>query len=174
MSSAVLQPDELLGVQQHAEARKRPGFESEFRPFEQLRSRLRIAWSVAESLYTNCEADDGPPPVANYYRRPPDVDGAAAEPTPPARGWAFYMTPSFQKDVAQLDRKLQGRILGALTDIFDEPCKARGDTVKPLQDDLKGYWRYRIGDYRLIYFPDVGRRLVALVSIAARSSAYEH
>jgi hypothetical protein len=48
-----------------------------------------------------------------------------------------------------IDRKLQGRILEALVEITKNPTEVRGDTVKPLTGDLKGFWRYRVGDYRI-------------------------
>jgi mRNA-degrading endonuclease RelE of RelBE toxin-antitoxin system len=61
----------------------------------------------------------------------------------------------FIKSVAKIDKKLQGRILEALAKITEAPTTIIGDTVKPLSGDLKGLWRYRIGDYRLVYDPNV-------------------
>ena len=61
------------------------------------------------------------------------------------------MSPAFRKQIEPVDKKLQGRILLAITELTAQPNVLRGDTVKPLQGDLNGYWRYRIGDYRLVY-----------------------
>lgn len=72
----------------------------------------------------------------------------------------------------QLDRTLLGRVLVAIAEICEGPTSLRGDTVKPLSGELAGRWRYRIGDYRLIYLPDERRRTVFLLAISPRGSAY--
>ena len=60
----------------------------------------------------------------------------------------------------------------ALSELADTPMTPRGDTVKPLSNALKGLWRYRVGDYRLIYEPRVTSQLVLLVDFVARGGAY--
>lgn len=86
--------------------------------------------------------------------------------------WTIGILPSFRKSVAALDKKLQGRVLEALTEISENPLGTRGDTVKPLEAGLKGLWRYRIGDYRLIYRPDPSAHLIVLIDFQARAEAY--
>lgn len=87
-------------------------------------------------------------------------------------GWLIGISDEFKKSIARVDAKLRGRILTAITQISTEPTKKRGDTVKPLTADFDGLWCFRIGDYRLIYYPDVAKKQVVLVSFASRSSAY--
>ena len=77
------------------------------------------------------------------------------------------MTP-----VKKIDKYLQGRILQALLQIILNPNTIMGDTNKPLTRDLEGYWRYRIGDYRLIYKPVEKWSEILLISFAARGSVY--
>lgn len=142
-------------------------------PFSELATQIQILRTYAEAGLFSEERE------RERRRDFEDLESACVEaygapPYKPGGGWAFYMTPTFSKDIELLDRKLQGRVMAALTDIFKEPCQSQGDTVKPLQDEMKGYWRYRIGDYRLIYYPDTPKRIVALISIAARSSVYGH
>ncbi len=48
----------------------------------------------------------------------------------------------------------------------------RHPNIKRLKGKLKGYYRYRIGDYRVIYRIEEDRRLVIVVMIAHRSDAY--
>ena len=72
-----------------------------------------------------------------------------------------------------IDRKLQGRILEAVTDIASAPVTNRGDTVKRLSGDMDGFWRYRIGDFRLVYYPDEATRTITLCDFASRGSAYD-
>ena len=67
--------------------------------------------------------------------------------------WGFKITKDFMNSVKKIDKNLQGRILQAITTITLSPNTIMGDTIKPLTGDLNGYWRYRIGNYRLIYKP---------------------
>ena len=75
--------------------------------------------------------------------------------------------------IKKMDKKLQGRILEAITKITLSPTTSSGDTIKPLTADLEGYWRYRIGDYRLIYKPVEKLREILLISFGSRGSAYQ-
>jgi|GEM_PF-368919 len=87
--------------------------------------------------------------------------------------WDIAMPDTFTKSIKGLDKKLQGRILEALGKIVKDPLKEIGDTIKPLSRDMKGLWRYRIGDYRLIYRPEVERNRVVLLCCGARGGVYE-
>jgi mRNA-degrading endonuclease RelE of RelBE toxin-antitoxin system len=82
------------------------------------------------------------------------------------------MSPRFLKEIVPVDARLRGRILLAVAAICEAPLTAQGDTVKPLEKDLKGLWRYRIGDYRLVYRPDRDERRVTLMWFDSRGGAY--
>jgi mRNA interferase RelE/StbE len=43
---------------------------------------------------------------------------------------------------------------------------------KPLTADLKGLWRYRIGDYRIVARIEDGRFVVLVVTVGHRSEVY--
>lgn len=90
----------------------------------------------------------------------------------PAADWYIGITDQFRKDIQKIDRKLQGRILQAISLIAKEPVTSKGNTIRPLTSDLKGCWRYRIGDYRIIYSPDAKDRLVTLIAFSSRGEAY--
>ena len=62
--------------------------------------------------------------------------------------------------------------LVAIGEIQSAPRTPRGDTVKPLTGELRGLWRYRIGDYRLVYRPSWNGRTVMLIAFAGRGSVY--
>ena len=100
-------------------------------------------------------------------------NSAAPQPaTPEITLWLIGMTKQFMKDIQQIDRKLQGRVLEAITDLCRSPTTPRGDTVKPLTGERKSLWRYRLGDFRLIYLPDETKRNVTLVAFASRGTIY--
>jgi addiction module RelE/StbE family toxin len=86
--------------------------------------------------------------------------------------WYLGMSDEFTKAIPRVDRKLQGRVLEAISHISREPTSPRGNTVKPLTGDLKGLWRYRIGDYRIVYFADSKSRRIVLIALASRGSVY--
>jgi mRNA-degrading endonuclease RelE of RelBE toxin-antitoxin system len=99
------------------------------------------------------------------------VESRSAPKRPPP--WYVGMSKEFAKQISGIDRKLQGRILEALTNLTSNPVQTRGDTVKPLTGDFQGCWRYRIGDYRLIYSPDKSTGDITLLAFAARGAAYD-
>lgn len=86
--------------------------------------------------------------------------------------WAVVMTKHFTKSLAKIDGKLKGKLLNAISEICDDPLTVRGDTIKPLMHDFKDCWRYRIGDFRLIYIPDKHDQKVVLLSFAPRGQVY--
>jgi mRNA-degrading endonuclease RelE of RelBE toxin-antitoxin system len=85
--------------------------------------------------------------------------------------WLLGMSKEFLNAIKNIDRKIQGRILQAIGYIVGNPLKPKGDTIKPLKGD-KCLWRYRIGDYRLVYHLDSVNRRVVLIAFTSRGAAY--
>ena len=86
--------------------------------------------------------------------------------------WGFKITKDFMNSIKKVDKNLQGRILQAITTITLSPNTIMGDTIKPLTGDLNGYWRYRIGNYRLIYKPIEKWSEILLITFSSRGSVY--
>ena len=104
----------------------------------------------------------------SYSKRTP-----VKKPKPPTeKNWGFKITDQFMSSINRIDKKLQGRILEAITKLTLSPITSTGDTIKPLTGDLEGFWRYRIGDYRLIYKPVEKWNEILLISFSSRGSAY--
>ena len=91
----------------------------------------------------------------------------------PEYNWTIGFSKDFLKAIKKIDRKIQGHILKALTQIADEPCDVKGDTVKPLTRDKKGLWRYRLGGFRLIYLPNEKSHQVIIISFNSRAQVYD-
>ena len=106
-----------------------------------------------------------------------DIAGTYCPPEVEACGrlglWFIAMSQEFIKATRNIDRKIQGKILEAINSLCEDPLTQRGDTVKPLSNGLKGLWRYRIGDFRLVYKPDLSSHSVLLHAFAARGQVYE-
>ncbi len=95
-----------------------------------------------------------------------------AKKAPRERAWDIGMSDEFVKDIEVIDGKLRGQVLKAMVHISKEPVTLRGDTVKPLVSDLKGLWRYRIGDFRLVYRPDSENKRVVCLTFGSRGEIY--
>jgi mRNA interferase RelE/StbE len=108
---------------------------------------------------------------SRIYQAPP-ARKRVLDTDPSLRHWLIGMTKEFLDAIKSIDRKLQGRILEAISHICTKPLVAYGDTIKPLTGDLKGYWRFRIGDYRLVYFPDEQNKKVVLIAFTNRGASY--
>lgn len=85
--------------------------------------------------------------------------------------WHIETTAAFDKSLAKFDKPVQRRIVGYLEEVgeLDDP-RVRG---KGLTGDLGGYWRYRIGDYRVIVEILDARLVVIAVTVAHRSEVYD-
>ena len=78
--------------------------------------------------------------------------------------------PQVKEDVAKLGRKPKDRIRKA---IEDRLVKDPGAYGKPLKKTLKGYFRLRVGDYRIVYRVLEERKEVLVLAILHRSRVYE-
>ncbi|MDP1783872.1 MAG: type II toxin-antitoxin system RelE/ParE family toxin [Sulfuricurvum sp.] len=47
-----------------------------------------------------------------------------------------------------------------------------GTNIKKLKGEFEGYYRYRIGDYRLFYLIDDGKVIVVVIDLRHRQNAY--
>lgn len=84
--------------------------------------------------------------------------------------WQINFLPSAAKELKKLDRTIAQRILSYLKDVaqLDDPTQ-RG---KALTGTLSGYWRYRIGDYRVITQIQNGEMTIMVVKVNHRSQVY--
>ena len=80
-----------------------------------------------------------------------DSDIRFSRKTPDPTEWSIAFTPMFRKSVATADKKLQGRVLEAISELSEDPLSLQGNTKKPLTGEFKGLWRYRVGDYRIVF-----------------------
>jgi mRNA-degrading endonuclease RelE of RelBE toxin-antitoxin system len=105
-------------------------------------------------------------------RRYPDFLYRRQQPPRVRRTWYLGFTHEFCKAIQNIDRKLLGCVLQALGYISTTPTVRMGDTVNALSGDCEALWRYRIGDYRLIYRPDTDNARVVLITVVSRGAAY--
>ena len=83
---------------------------------------------------------------------------------------AFEISFSLQaaKEFRKLDKQIQKRIIGKLKKYAREENLSE---AKKLTNSLLGQWRYRIGDYRVIF--DLADKEIQVLKVAHRSEVYE-
>ena len=85
--------------------------------------------------------------------------------------WQLVYTNSFRSDVRRHMNEFT-RISQATLNICRDPVTPRADTVKPLQGHLDR-WRYRLGDYRIVYSADKRERRIVLDLFGPRGDVYK-
>ncbi|MEZ4542203.1 MAG: UvrD-helicase domain-containing protein [Chloroflexota bacterium] len=86
--------------------------------------------------------------------------------------WTITQKPAFLDDLIDLPKDLQKSVGQAIVDLTGDPVTPRGHTIKK----LAGYdnvYRYRLGDFRLIYAAERQAQMVNLLSVGPRGRVYE-
>lgn len=86
--------------------------------------------------------------------------------------WKVEFNPSAQKELGHLDRYTQ-RLIASWIDKHLNGCENPRATGKPLSANLAGYWRYRIGDCRMICKIEDERIVVIVIRIGHRREIYD-
>lgn len=80
--------------------------------------------------------------------------------------------PQFLSDLVRLNRDMQNRLIKAIEELEITPDVPRGEVIKKLKHH-DHMWRYRVGDYRMVYAVYTEQRLVQLLGVAPRGEIYE-
>lgn len=85
--------------------------------------------------------------------------------------WEIKLNALSAKTLKQLDKPAKQRIESFINDLAatDNP-RTKG---KALQGDLKGLWRYRLGDYRLIAQIKDAELLILVIELGHRKDIYK-
>jgi len=86
--------------------------------------------------------------------------------------WTIEYDPRIEKDLKAIDRAMQREILDYLDTRIatDEDPRRFG---KPLRQDLRGLWRFRVRDYRIVCELREEIAVVLVVAIKHRSIVYD-
>ena len=84
--------------------------------------------------------------------------------------WGLETSPQFDKAARKLDRQVLRRVKAYLDEVceLDDP-RSRG---KGLTGDLASYWRYRIGDYRVLVEVRDDDLVIIAITLGHRSGIY--
>ena len=86
--------------------------------------------------------------------------------------WNVELSSQAQKNLAQLDPPIARRILSFLYERvapLDDP-RSLGESLK--RSRLGEFWKYRVGDYRIISHIEDGALRILVVKIANRREVY--
>lgn len=84
--------------------------------------------------------------------------------------WNLKYTNEALKSLEKVDKKIKKRILEFLQKRLTDNPRSFGE---PLTGNLKGLWRYRVGDYRLICEIKDNQLVIILVKIGHRKEIYK-
>lgn len=83
--------------------------------------------------------------------------------------YKIQYTPAVIKQLAKMDKPVAKSILNYMKSIADNPT----GFGKALRKELKGYWRHRVGDYRVISSIEHDNLIVLVVRIGHRRDVYQ-
>ena len=79
-------------------------------------------------------------------------------------------TETARKQLKKLDKTMQKRILDYMDEVaLLENPRSRG---KALVENMRGMWRYRVGDYRVICEIQESRIIISVLKIGHRKNIY--
>lgn len=84
--------------------------------------------------------------------------------------WSFALTEKAKKDLAKLDQSVQQKIADYLEKVTTLPHPRIKGT--PLKGNLRHYWRYRVGDYRIMCQMNDESVTVLVIRVAHRREVY--
>jgi mRNA interferase RelE/StbE len=85
--------------------------------------------------------------------------------------YEILLHPDAQKVYANADKALAKKIARCFEQLEQTPRSH--PNIKALKGDYSGYYRYRIGDYRVIYTIEDKLVQVFIIAIAHRSEVYD-
>ncbi len=85
--------------------------------------------------------------------------------------WAVEFKPSAFKDLKKVDRKIQAQIFHFLDRLVEDHETPRSIGL-PMQGKSKGFWRYRVGDYRLICEIQDHKLIILILAVGHRKEIY--
>jgi len=85
--------------------------------------------------------------------------------------YEILLTPEFLEDFEKLSTEVARRIRAKIEDLADHPQLLR-HPLKHLPESLKGLHKYRIGDYRVLLWPDHTKQQLILYAVAHRREIY--
>jgi mRNA interferase RelE/StbE len=88
------------------------------------------------------------------------------------KNWRIEIKPSAEKQYLKLDLKVRKRIKDVLRDLEAEQNPLLHPRMRPLTGKLKGDYRVRVGDWRVLVTPDRDEKVLHVYAILPRGGVY--
>ncbi|MCK9287500.1 MAG: type II toxin-antitoxin system RelE/ParE family toxin [Sphaerochaetaceae bacterium] len=85
--------------------------------------------------------------------------------------WQTKFESQAEKELSSLDNSVKIRILKYLRKL--EGCEDPRTLGKPLTENFFGYWRYRVGNYRIVFRICDTELVILLLAIRKRDVVYK-
>jgi mRNA interferase RelE/StbE len=85
-------------------------------------------------------------------------------------GYSVQFTPQALRDISKIDRATSQRILDKIKWLSQNMGIA---DPEPLSHDLKGKWKLRVGDWRVVYSLDHPGHSMVVLYVGHRSQIYK-
>jgi mRNA interferase RelE/StbE len=86
--------------------------------------------------------------------------------------WKIEVKPTAERYYLKLDKKTRRRIKKALQELEQMENPFMHHNVKPLTGELQGDYRLRVGEWRLLFTPEKGKKIIYIYAILPRGGAY--
>ena len=86
--------------------------------------------------------------------------------------WRIEVKPSAEKQYLKLNKSMRRRIKEVLLDLERAELPLLHPRARALTGKLKGDYRIRVGDWRILLTPDREARVLHVYAILARGRAY--
>jgi mRNA interferase RelE/StbE len=88
------------------------------------------------------------------------------------KSWRIEVKPSAEKQYLSLDKKTRQRIKSALKDLENHETLFSHPHLRPLTGKLKGDYRLRVGNWRVLFTPEKEKKVLYVYAILPRGDAY--
>lgn len=87
--------------------------------------------------------------------------------------WKIELSPKAHKQYLAFDGSIKKQIRAKLAELEAQENPLTLNNTKPLTHTLKGFYRIRSGDYRIIFFLLHQKKIITVVNMGIRSKVYE-
>ncbi len=88
------------------------------------------------------------------------------------KNWNVELSKSCLKILERLEKTTSSRILNRLENLEEVENPLRHKDVRALEGKLKGFYRLRVGEYRVIFELDSEERRIGVLAIVPRGKGY--
>jgi mRNA interferase RelE/StbE len=88
------------------------------------------------------------------------------------RSWSVEFSNSALKDLERSGKLVSLRILDSLKDLSNYENPLRHKDVRALEGKLRAFYRFRVGEYRVIFELDPETKRIGVLAVVPRGKAY--